>query len=222
MSKFSRISPEHKPTDNGQKQPDHGDAYDGSATPDAGTAPDPFDPERLRVDQEFELSRGLRKVLNKVAVRKPHRSKFIRTHPKDRVTTGVIEIKEDRDALYLIAPELRNELSTDAAYRLKMLVVTIDRQGTVFVWPLNLPRADGRTDDWSRTALEAAEMATHQWVRVTANMDNGCYDVEPAIAQLPEPEWPDHSFKDLLRVAFRGNYIETIDHTILRQLRGEV
>ena len=36
-----------------------------------------------------------------------------------------------------------------------------------------------------------------------------------------EPEWPELSFQDLLRIAFRDFYIESRDHPVLQQLRGE-
>jgi hypothetical protein len=39
---------------------------------------------------------------------------------------------------------------------------------------------------------------------------------------LPEPNWPELPFKELLRVAFKDKYINSLDHPILRKLRGEV
>ena len=34
--------------------------------------------------------------------------------------------------------------------------------------------------------------------------------------------WPDTPFRDLLRTAFKGRYIDSLDHPVLRKLRGEV
>jgi hypothetical protein len=70
--------------------------------------------------------------------------------------------------------------------------------------------------------LEAIELATRSWVRVAANMSAGCYDVYRAGGQLSEPEWPDLTFQAILRIAFKGRFIDSLDHPVLRQLRGEV
>jgi hypothetical protein len=101
-------------------------------------------------------------------------------------------------------------------------LTAINRQGVLFLWPIRLPGADGRLDEWSRTALEAADRASRGWVRVAANMSLGAYDVYEAAGQLGEPEWPTEPFKELLRVGFKGRLIDTLDHPVLRRLRGEV
>jgi hypothetical protein len=37
-----------------------------------------------------------------------------------------------------------------------------------------------------------------------------------------DPVWPELSMQELLRIAFKDRYVDTLDHIILRQLRGEV
>ena len=46
--------------------------------------PDPFDPDRLRLSQDFGANLGVRKVLLTVPVRKPSRECWVRTHPDER------------------------------------------------------------------------------------------------------------------------------------------
>jgi hypothetical protein len=65
-------------------------------------------------------------------------------------------------------------------------------------------------------------MARGAWVRVAANTSLAGYDVFKATAPLPPPAWPELSFEELLRIAFRDRYIDTMDHIVLRRLRGEV
>ena len=43
----------------------------------------------------------------------------------------------------------------------KTLFLAINRQGTVFFWPVRLPSPDGKDIEWWRSAREAAEMAMH-------------------------------------------------------------
>jgi hypothetical protein len=103
-----------------------------------------------------------------------------------------------------------------------MLFTSITRQGVPFLWPIRLPGDDGKHNEWHRTALEAAQRAQTRWVRIAANMAAGGYDLFEATGALPEPEWPDLSFRELLKIAFKDRFIRTADHPVLRRLRGEV
>jgi len=144
-------------------------------------------------------------------------------HPGEayRVETAVLELKEDRD-VYLVTPDLWSHLATEATFSPRALFTAINRQGVVFLWPIRLPGPDGRTDEWSRSALEAATMAMRGWARVVANMPLGAYEVFQATGDLPEPEWPEQSFRDLLQIAFRDRLVSTLEHPVLKRLRGEV
>jgi hypothetical protein len=187
------------------------------------SGPDPFDPASLRLSEGFAAAAGVKKALLTVPVRKPDRSWFVRTHPDPayRLETAVIELKEDRET-YLVAPHLWADLAAESTFSPRALFTAVNRQGVLFLWPVKLPGADGRVDEWSRSALEAADLAARGWVRVQANMALGAYEVFQATGNLPEPEWPDLPLKELLRVAFRDRFVDTIDHPILRRLRGEV
>ena len=84
-----------------------------------------------------------------------------------------------------------------------------------------LPSLDGRTNTWNESAVAAARLAETTWVRVSANMPAGLYDVHEATGNLAAPEWPDLSFQEILRLAFRDRFIHDVDHAVLRALRGE-
>jgi hypothetical protein len=185
--------------------------------------PDPFDPASLRLSQSFSASLGVKKAILAVPVRKPDKSWFVRVHPGEdyRLQTAVIELKEDRET-YLVSRDLWPDLAAESTFSPRALFTAVNRQGVMFLWPIRLPGPDGRVDEWSRTALEAAEMAGRAWVRVAANIPLGAYDVFEATGELPEPEWPTLSFPELLRVAFKDRYVADRDHPVLRRLRGEV
>jgi hypothetical protein len=203
------------PSDNGQPPPAP------SATP---AAFDPFaDLEALRLPQDFAAVAGVEKVLLNVPCCKPHASWFVRVHcdPAYSLRTGVIELKVERE-LYLIGPHLWSVLATEALFSSRILFCAVNRQGTVFVWPCRLPGADGKLDAWGRSALDAAARAQTAWVRVTANLSLGAYDLHRATGELSEPVWPTTPFNDLLRLAFRDRFIDDLNHPVLRQLRGEV
>lgn len=183
---------------------------------------DPFDPSRLRLNSDFASAIGVKKALRTVPVRKPSKEWWVRTHPDEeyRLETAVIELKEDRET-YLVNSALWPELSTiEATFGPRAIFTAINRQKVVFLWLVRMPGQDGRLDDWSESAMEAADLARDQWVRVQANMSLGAYEVLENSADLPDPEWPTESFQQLLHIGFRDRYIDSLDHDVLRRLRG--
>jgi hypothetical protein len=184
---------------------------------------DPFDLASLRLSQDFASAVGVKRLITTVPVRKPSPEWFVRTHPDPayRLPTAVLELKEDRE-IYLVAPSLWSELASERTFSPRLLVASINRQGVPFVWPIRLPGADGKIDNWSRSAMDAADEAKSRWVRVTSNMSLGAYDVAVATAQVAEPAWPDISFQEIIKITFRDNMISDWNHPVLRRLRGEV
>jgi hypothetical protein len=191
----------------------------GDPTPPSGAQD--FDLDRLRLSQDYVSKISVRRHMLNLPVKKPDKQAWIRVHRDEayRLQTNVIELKGERNETYLVDPALWEELSRELTPRL--LVLAITRQMTPFIWPLRLSRGDGRPDAWSESALDACRTAQEEWVRVVANMDLGAYDVIRTGNVLAEPEWPTQSFKDLLRLGFHGRYIVTLDHPIVRKLRGQ-
>jgi len=183
---------------------------------------DPFDPASLRLSQDYASVVGVKKALLTVPVRKPAKEWWVRTHPDDeyQLSTAVIELKEEGET-YLVAPPLWPELAAESTFSPRAFFLAVNRQQVVFFWPVRLPGSDGKLDDWSRSAMLAAVMARKQWVRVTSNMSLGAYDVSYSTATWHEPKWPDQSMAELLKIAFKGHYIDRLDHPILKRLRGE-
>lgn len=175
---------------------------------------------RLRLSQDFVASVGVKKLLTTVPVRKPTGQEFVRVHSDEayRLPTVVLELKDERET-YLVEQELWPELSGEL--KPVTLFTAINRQGVVFLWPVKLPGEDGRLDEWNRSALDAADHAAKRWVRVKANMSLGAYEILEATGELPAPQWPDSDFATLLRIAFKMRYINSMDHPVIRRLRGE-
>jgi hypothetical protein len=211
------VQANERPISNGQ-----GDGAAHIPANGAGEDTDLYNLDGLRLSQNFAAAAGVKKVIAAVPVRKPSKEVFIRVHPSPnyRLDTLVLELREDRET-YLIAPCLWAELATEPTVSPRLLVTAITRQRVLFVWPLRLPGSDGRTDEWSRSAMEAANLAREQWVRITPNMALGAYDLGVAANHVAEPQWPELSFRDIIKIAFRNRMIDTWEHPILRRLRGE-
>ena len=193
-----------------------------SEVTDRETTPDPFNPAALRLDQSYADTVGVKKLLTTVPVRKPNRQEFVRVHPDPRyrlTPAATIEVKEDRE-VYLVTPNMAQVLPGEFAT--VTLFTTINRQGTLHLWPVKLPNPDGRQNEWHRSAAEAAERAMKRWVRVTASMSLGAYEIFEASGDLPEPVWPDIPFEEILKIAFRDRIVDRADHPLVQRLQGVV
>jgi hypothetical protein len=182
-------------------------------------ASDPFDLTNLRLDQSFVESAGVKKLLTTIPVRKPNPQDFVRVNPSSeyRAALAIIELKDDRE-IYLVPPAIAIDLPGE--YAMTTIYVAINRQGVTFLWPVRLPAPDGRINEWNRSAAEAAELAMRRWVRVKANMSLGAYEMFEAASTIPDPEWPELPFQELLRIGFRDRLIDRLDHAVVKRLRG--
>ena len=189
--------------------------------PETNPTPNPFDNlSGLRLDQSYADTVGVKKLLTTVPVRKPNRQDFVRVHddPRYRLTpAAIIEVKEDRE-VYLVTPEMAQALPGE--FSMVTLYTTINRQGTLHIWPVKLPTPDGRQNEWHRSAAEAAERAMKKWVRVTSSMSLGAYEIFEASGDLPDPVWPDFSFQEILKIAFRDRIVDRGDHPLVQRLQG--
>jgi len=183
---------------------------------------DPFaNLSELRLSQSFIESAGAKKALTTVPVRKPNPQDWVRVHPgvDYRMEFAFIELKDDRE-LYLIHSNVAADASNETFSA--TLYTAINRQRVVFLWPVRLPAADGRELDWHRSARLGAELAMTRWIRLASNMSLRAYDTYEATGSIADPEWPEHSFQELLRVAFpRDRFVGSPDHPVLKRLRGE-
>lgn len=184
-----------------------------------GNIKDTFDFDALTLPQNFAEQVGVKKLLTTVDVKRPHKQTFVRVHPVEtyRRNVGLIHLEEDGN-FYAVAPNLIGELGDVMVPVTVFTAVT--RQGTVFLWPVPLPGADGKSHGSWDSQRMAAERATRQWLRIQWNKEAGAYDVFLAPNLNEEPAWPDMAFNELLKLAFRGRLIDSTDHLVIRKLKG--
>jgi len=181
-----------------------------------------FDLDSLRLKQDFSETLGIRRILSLVPVRKPNRTNFFRVHPGEdyRMDVGILEMKEERET-FLIPPDMMSEPGIYELVVPARLVTYITRQGVVGLWPLKLEK-DGKLNPWHESALKAAQLAEEHWVSIRADMSLGAYQIFLATAELPEPEWPEHTFSELVRLGFKGLIVDKPDHPLIQQLTGAI
>jgi len=195
------------------------DAAAPAVGPAAAAVPDPFDIASLRLNPSFLETAGVKKLITTVPVKKPSPQDFVRVHaaPEYRENYAMIELKDDREE-YLVHPLIVPELTGEVTY--KTVFTAVNRQGICFLWPVRIPAPDDRKAEWPRSLRVAAELAMNKWVRVKANMSLGAYEITVADSVMAEPAWPVLTFQELVRVAFQGRIVTTLEHPVVKRLRG--
>jgi len=175
------------------------------------------DIEALR--QATDLTATTREIMSHLPIGRPGKEEFFRTNPRPDMSlvAYVYEDKTERKQ-YFVAPNMRD---TMGLYARQVLI------SVLFTWPSRVTRIypvplalDGRSNPWLETARDAVEKAKKKWVKMVPDQRAGFYRIFMPSGDLPEPEWSDKTFSELLETAFRGLVITSDDHPVVRQLQG--
>lgn len=175
----------------------------------------------LRLTQDYATTAFGRPVNVVVPVAKPPKSAFVRVRPGEEFTTILNLLDASKlgaDGMYAVGPDVAPLIADQI--RLMQIRMAVTTQGAPTLVPIPLAGPDGRQNPWHVSLARAMEMAETRWIRISANMMRGGYDVFEAIGQLPAPQWPSESFEELLEIAFRGRLITSEDHPLVQQLLG--
>jgi hypothetical protein len=58
------------------------------------------------------------------------------------------------------------------------------------------------------------------WVRLVYNSESRKYDVFEAKGSLEGPQWPEITFQKMISLAFKDQFIRSLDHPVIKKLRG--
>lgn len=169
----------------------------------------------FRVDQTFQSQVTVKQVISTIKVGRPNKTDFFRVHSTMGMKAGVIKLE---DATYMVVPSLIDDIPQEVS--ICQLYATMNRAKGLTIWPIKEADSTGKLDNWNASALEAAELAKKSWVRLVSDRPNGCYQPMVATITLPEPDWPEISWGKWLELAFKGRIIDSLDHLVIRQLRG--
>jgi hypothetical protein len=182
-------------------------------------APDPFDLDRLKLDQSFIEKAGIKRVRTHVPVRKPSDQDWARVHPdeKYRGNFGVIKLKSDGE-IYLVVREIAFDLA-QWCHPVTLFTV-VSSTGVVFLWPVRLPGPDGKDHPAWSSEREAAAQAQKCWVQIQWKSELRANEYMVS-ERTTAPKLPTETFQELLALAFKdGRLIDNLDHPVVKQLRG--
>jgi hypothetical protein len=154
-----------------------------------------------------------------IEVRKPGKQTFFRVHPDAayKLNTALLWI-DDETRWFLPSPAMMQHIGDELT--IVRIVTCIDLCGDISLWPVKLPSSEGRASPWHQSAMVGADQAASRWTRLTADMKKQRYRIFLGGSDLPEPEWPERTFSEMINEAFAEYHITTADHPVIKKLRG--
>lgn len=179
---------------------------------------DPWSTDALHLKPDFAEDIGVARVLVMVPVRKPKKQEWVRVHPDPQMQAEVLILEDEinKEPFYL-HPGLKEALGTEC--KPMSLHLAITRQHALFLWPCQIQNPEERPNHWHTTRRDAVERAKVKWTQVRANQAQGYYDILESNVEA-EPKWPDLTFKEIFKLAFERNIIDSTDHAVVRQILG--
>ncbi len=177
------------------------------------------DIEALRKQARPPISKH--ELLTVITVGRPSPDGYFRVHPDPEMTLPAMlfRLKDDKDGtVYFVPGEMQTHPMLIRRLREVLFVVTYTwPQRQIGLWPVPLG-TEGPGVPWWESARAACEIAKTKWTQMS--LGEGCYRVSVAEGDLPEPEWPKRSLKELLKAGLRDKIIADEDHPVMRRLRG--
>ena len=162
---------------------------------------------------------GTRKIRSVIPVNKPGKMErvHLRDHPDFLIPGAALLDLQDGRRVYLVVPEIAAQLDDDV--RLYKLAPALTRQDKLFLWPCPMILEGETPNPWHTSHNDAFNAAKSGWIRMKSNRASGFFDILKPEKIMPEPDWPDMSFADILRIAFNDDHIiDRYDHPALRRL----
>ena len=157
--------------------------------------------------------------LGSIDVRKPKRQEWFRAHPTMVARISVIR-RESTGDYFVVDPALVRELETET--RNAHVIAAISYEGALFLWPIVKPKADGAGIQLYENDLADLSLSRQCWIRRQWAFGAKSYRVDQANT-VKAPEWPENqNISDWITRAFRGRTIDSLDHELIRQLRGDL
>jgi hypothetical protein len=238
MSRIRSSKTTDKTNDNGQLiQPVTGDAHEPDAGADTSFEPpqtessppasadqviNPYDPATYKVPQSLAAAAGVEKHLVELPVRAPDKTWWVRRHPEEEYSrkSYFIILKEEQE-VYLVLPHLWKHLVGEPTFKPMRLYLSVTMQGKLFLWSVKIPADETKEPaKWMRAPLDAVRRAKDKWTHIYWNEETRQHDVETGDSEV-QPQWPDRPMPELMELAFKGFVIDSLDHPVIRRLRGK-
>jgi hypothetical protein len=176
----------------------------------------------MRRDPNADIVPVRKRLVNLPVRNSPFRDWFVRVSP-NREHRGTLPLFWDKGTdgtAYLVGEEAQAFIPHRVGNN--DCVLTITRQGSLFLWCTPLENEQGEWNSWHSSAFDMKEVASSSWIKVVGNRQISGYDpVDPEVAITQEPVFPDNlKWPEIVHLAFRRRLIEKEEHPILARILG--
>ena len=174
--------------------------------------------EELALPQNFATLAATVMVQPTVPIRKPDKQVWFSPYPDKAgwISSWTLELKADRE-YFVVHKSIAKEIGDDIVA--KLLVLCQTRQSSFFLWPIKMPDSDYCLDTWNKSAWEIIQGCGNQWIRLKSDRETNVYRAVSPISVWSPPIWPDDP-ENILKQAFRNRIISSLDHPVVKKLRG--
>lgn len=186
---------------------------------------DEIDPAAIALPGDAINKGAVRQIFNDVPVARPGNSDwvFVFTDPNYRATCALYEPKKSastsRPRPHLMMPAVVAAMEFGRGIRRVEIFTYCDRHGNLGLWPIGFT-TDDRENGWLDTARDAAVNHAGKWINVSSDLVTSSYRLAEPVEQLAPPQPPALPLSKLLGIAFKGRVITSIEHPLMRELRG--
>jgi hypothetical protein len=190
---------------------------------------DPFDEVYVPRDKTYAGVGGNKETLV-IAERKPNDQEWFRVHPDremhQRVFIFTDKVSSEKGSIlagktYLVLGSVAREPVIASRIREAVIYPVMTRQNALLVWVIVQAQPGKDWNDYPKSATMAAEIAMTQWILLQNIGGSYGYETWPVDGtQLPPPSWPKLTGKELLKKAFTGRVIDSVNHPIVQALTG--
>lgn len=176
----------------------------------------------FRISSTYGETLGSKKIITVVPINRPSKGRFFRTS-RDSATTMDVYVFEDKveGTYHLVSPDVADVLG-GGLVRAITLHLAVDRANNPFLIPVPWPSGSGARNPWHQSLLNAIEAAKEKWVRIESDKSAGIYQVHVALSDLEDPTWPTLSMDELVRIAFTGRVVDSLDHPKVQSALGRI
>ncbi len=151
-----------------------------------------------------------------IPIKKPGNKIFFRVHPDPSYRLYDVPVFEEEGGdIYLPELELPDDVLEFVTHM--NLFTALSHRGKAFVWKFKA------TDtSWLHSSLRVAKRATEEWIRIKADFETGGYNIFTAPEPLhsKKPNFPTMSPEEIFTLAFDSRRITSVEHPLIRSLRG--
>ncbi len=186
---------------------------------------DEIDPAAIALPGDSINKGAVRQILNDIPVARPGNSDwfYVFNDGTYRATCAIFEPKKSastsRVRPHLVMPAVVAAMELGRGIRRVEIFTYCDRHGNLGLWPIGFS-TDDRENAWLDTARDAAVNHAGKWLNISSDLSASCYRLAEPLEQLPPPKPPALPLSKLLAIAFKGRVITSIEHPLMRELRG--